>query len=290
MTSQIKPKVTINLVGGVGNQLFQISGVLHYAKKFDYQPVFSHIIQLPNYTGEPRYTYWDVFNKQNKLKIEDTTGEEYTNYKEEKFGYTALESKNKNTLLNGYYQSWKYVDPVKDEILGIINSSKLYNENVDRLYKNIVKKFNTEDLISIHVRRGDYLKYADVHTNLEINYYLNAINKISDEFSVVVFSNDIKWCADNLAIHITNPLYFVTYIENDVTGFAESEEIHSDILELLLMSRIKNNIIANSSFSWWGAYLNTHIDKTVIAPKKWFGKNGPKDWSDIYCKNWKIID
>jgi hypothetical protein len=286
-------KVTIDLVGGIGNQLFQISAVLNYAKKYNYQPVFTNILNLPNYTGEPRYTYWDIFNSQNMLHLteeENINKNQYTNYKEEQFNYTEFRNINKNTCLVGYYQSYKYIEPIKNKIFEIVNSSKLYNDNVDKLYNKIINKFNTNNLISIHIRRGDYLKYTDVHTNLEINYYLNAISKISDQFPVIVFSNDIKWCTNNLPIHISNPLYFVTYIENEVTEFQENQKIHSDILELLLMSRIKNNIIANSSFSWWGAYLNTHLDKTVIAPKKWFEKNGPKNWSDIYCKNWIILD
>lgn len=274
-----KPKVSIEICGGFGNQLFLIAAVLHYAKKFNYEPVFPDTKNLPKYTCEERHSYWEILNSSNKINFKNVNKNQFKIYKENEFNFNEFIDQRADTYLSGYYQSYKYVDYVKDDMIAMIYSSSNYNNKADQLYKNLTDKFKTDNLISIHIRRGDYLKHSDIHTNLSIEYYITAINKISSTCPVIVFSNDIEWCKNNLSKNITNPIYF---IENIIDEF-------NDYIELLLMSKIKYNIIANSSFSWWAAYLNNNKDKKIIAPAMWFEYNGPKNWQDLYYDNWSII-
>ena len=127
---------------------------------------------------------------------------------------------------------------------------------------------NKPDTCAIHVRRNDYLKLSEYHYNLETDYY----TKIMDMFPTlhyVCFSDDIKWCKENIPAQ-------------DFIG--SSWEI-----DFFLMSMMKHQIIANSSFSWWASWLNKNEDKMIFAPpkNKWFGKlKKHLIVDDLYCDNW----
>jgi hypothetical protein len=270
-----KRKVTAELKGGLGNQLFQIAAVLNYAKSFNFKPVFTNKKQLHERDGDVGgFTYWHIFNTTNLLNLEPINESDYRGFYEEQFNYTPLFKIKKNAMLKGYFQSPKYVTPVRKEMLDLLWSNEDVSQKVNTAYQSIKDKFSTENLISVHIRRGDYLNLSTYHNNLEIEYYVNAINQLPEPYPIIVFSNDQDWCKKELSQHIKNEMYFVAL---------------KDYEELLLMSKIKNNIIANSSFSWWSTYLNTHKDKVTIAPKIWFGPEGIKDWSDIYDTDWIIL-
>jgi hypothetical protein len=127
--------------------------------------------------------------------------------------------------------------------------------------------------VSLHIRRGDYVQEtatALYHGALPIEYYHSAITYLSEKigtFNLFVFSDDIAWAKENL--HLNVPMTFVSQPEIP------------DYEELLLMSLCKHNIIANSSFSWWGAWLNQNPDKIVIAPKRWLAKTGNDYYKEI---------
>ncbi len=157
-------------------------------------------------------------------------------------------------VINGFHQSEKYFIKYEKEIREFFKIPNEVKQFIDHKYKNL---FNGDKLTSIHVRRGDYLKLSHVHKVLPIEYYNEAINKldsITDKF--IVFSNDIEWCQ--------------TVFIGDKYIFIDNEK---DYIELYLMSLCNNHVIANSSFSWWGAWLNPDKNKTVIAPKDWFSHN-----------------
>ena len=126
-------------------------------------------------------------------------------------------------------------------------------------------------LVSVHVRRADYLNIPEHHTNLQVEYYERAMKNF-EGYSPVIFSDDIEWCKNNLNF---NNMVLV--------------EGNSDVEDLWLMSLCKNNIIVNSSFSWWGAYLNKNVDKVVIAPSKWFGDGVSLSTEDIVPEQWNKI-
>ena len=132
------------------------------------------------------------------------------------------------------------------------------------LYKNVV---------SLHVRRGDYLLLSNFHHNLESSYYKNAINQFPIDTKYLVFSDDINWCK--------------TIFDGDEYIFVENQ---SDIMDLYLMSLCKHNIIPNSTFSWWAAFLNKNNNKKIIVPSIWFGPNGPQNYYDMYESDWTKMD
>jgi hypothetical protein len=129
----------------------------------------------------------------------------------------------------------------------------------------------TKEYISIHVRRGDYLHQQYHHPICSAEYYSQAIDLINENIPIVIFSDDINWCKENIKADF--------YIENN-----------KNYEDLYLMTKAKHNIIANSSFSWWGAWLNKNPDKIVVAPGIWFGEGYLHlDLSDLIPEEWKVI-
>jgi hypothetical protein len=130
----------------------------------------------------------------------------------------------------------------------------------------------------MHIRRGDYVDLQNHHPLQPIEYYQKSVNIIGKNMHYLVFSNDIEWCKLNLtkdSLGVKN----IVYVEN-----------MKPYEDLLLMQQCNHNIIANSSFSWWGAWLNSNDNKKVIAPKLWFGP-AYKDFNspDNYCNEWIVI-
>ncbi|TAA39592.1 alpha-1,2-fucosyltransferase [Corallincola spongiicola] len=158
--------------------------------------------------------------------------------------------------LEGYWQNAKYFECIRTQLIQDFTIMKSLNDSVKKIKKDIENCSS----VSIHVRRGDYLNHPDVGV-LEIEYYQRAIEFVSEKVEnprYFVFSNDLEWCKENFRT-IKN----LTFVEDGSDEFDD----------LLLMSCCKNNIIANSSFSWWGAWLNINSDKIVVAPKQWMKVN-----------------
>ena len=129
-----------------------------------------------------------------------------------------------------------------------------------------------ENTLSVHIRRGDCFMNPDIHPIASEKYIERALKEVGEYSHVFVFSDDKEWVKENLKFDN------VTYVEDE------------DYKEMWLMSLCKNNIIVNSSFSWWGSFLNKNINKTVVAPSIWFGPRGPRNYSDIYEPYWKVIE
>ncbi len=251
-----------NLGGGgrLGNQLFGIAAVLGYAEKFNAMPVY------PNWDYEKYFKF-----SQPKLKTEITH-----HYHEPYFHFTEIESgilETSYTLnLHGYYQSEKYFENcipfVEDAFLPC---EKMFLKTHERL-------FHYPITCSIHVRRGDYVNNP-YYTQLDMDYYKRAIQHIQANTKTelfMIFSDDIAWCKE----------YFVMPDIN-----IEFSENNTDIEDLFLMSRCDHNIGANSSFSWWGYYLNSNINKIGVFPekKRWFGENTVLNVDDLYLKEWVLV-
>jgi hypothetical protein len=278
-----KEYVSCNICGGIGNQLFQIAITLNYAKKYNKTPIFKNITNLPNQHGFERKTQWStLFN--NKLKVLDEAEFNSINFNiyNEIINnvYIELPKINGNILFNGYFQAYQYISNtyIKKKMQELIYNNEDYMYAAYNKYNDIKKYFNDENddnYVSMHVRRGDYVYIQNFHNLLDINYYKEAYNIVSvnNKKNIVVFSDDIEWCKNN--IKINDKIYFV--------------DINNLCIELILMSFIKHNIIANSSFSWWASFISNYKDKIVVAPKKWFGTSGPIRWNDIYMPNWIVI-
>ncbi len=153
------------------------------------------------------------------------------------------------------------------------------------------KVYKSENTISIHIRRSDYLVLQHAHVLQPISYYKRALETLSTKlglsleelrikYELVIFSDDIGWCKEQ------------EIFNNYRCKFMEPLEENVDlnvIIDLYSMAECEHNIIANSSFSWWGSYLNRNKEKVIIAPKNWFASKGPKDWRDIYTSDMIII-
>lgn len=246
--------ISCRLQGGLGNQMFQISAAYALALRNNDAACFNLSVCNTPMQGNKSITYVNsIFSKicdSKNLNFEIL-------YNEPNFSFNEIKY-SPNMLLNGFFQSEKYFYDFKEEIKNLFN-----------LPTDIVKK-PIDKLTSIHVRRGDYLKLQDYHLVLPKEYYLEAMDKIKGNF--IFFSDDIEWVKENF--------------KGDNIFYSETGD---ELMDLTLMSLCDNNIIANSSFSWWGAYLNKNKNKKVIAPKNWFGPNGPTDINDIYPETWEKI-
>jgi len=203
----------------------------------------------------PNWKYEKFFNLHNCYSdnIQETK-----NYREPDFKYTKIKFPQTEDIINlqGYFQSEKYFKN---------------NEVAIRLAFSSTNPIPTQkNKTGIHVRRGDYLNLSEYHTNLSMSYYHQAM-KLARSEKYVIFSDDIEWCKKNFI--------------GDQFEFSEGSEID----DFNKMRSMGSNIIANSSFSWWAAYLNNNQDKKVIAPSNWFGPKLNHDTSDLIPNDWIII-
>ncbi len=178
-----------------------------------------------------------------------------------------------NSYLQGYWQSEKYFASIRNMLLAEFKFTAPLNEKNTALISSI----NTADAIALHVRRGDYVqdkKTADFHGTCSIDYYQRAIELLTKEIKKPVFflfSDDMTWVKNHLSIPFP-----VCYVDHNQGA--------NNFEDMRLMSLCKHQIVANSSFSWWAAWLNTYADKKVIAPVGWF--NDPSIESDIVPVSW----
>jgi len=250
------------LQGGCGNFCFQIAAAQALAWDLGVDAGFD--FGFANQVHNDIRSYQD--NILRGVKLINSCGG-LTKYHEPKFSYTPL-PKIDNQLLIGYFQSEKYFKRHRDKILQLFRSP---TPDVDITIAEWVDENNItiKDCCSIHVRRGDYLQLSQHHPPLTMDYYHNAMEHINAD-KYLIFTDDKPWCKTNF---IGDKFIIV--------------ENQPDYIDLLLMSLCGNNIIANSSFSWWGAWLNENVNKKVIAPKTWFGPAKAKfDTSDIVPNEW----
>lgn len=263
----MKEFITCDLLGpgdglfnyGLGNQMFQIATIYSHAKDNDF------IATFPQLT-DPKFGSYNqnVFSKVNTEPIYDDM---FKYYQDPKFTYTKLPVEG-NMKFRGYFQSEKYFRHNRDYILDLFKASDNITEYLNTKY-NVIGT----DTVAIHVRRGDYVHKQDDHPLCDVDYYLDGIFKIYDTTHIdkfLIFSDDIPYC--KTIFHGKDELVFV---ENE-----------KDYMDLYLMSMCKHHVIANSSFSWWGAWLGNDPEQIVVAPKKWFGKNKSISDIDIIPSNW----
>ena len=246
---------------GLGNQMFQIAAALSFSEENKIKAIFPDL-KLKKFGNYKE----NIFNKL------DTT-----NYKEDQilyeyyepgFDYSKIPSY-KNIRIHGYFQSEKYFKSNKELIVKTFEPNKDIKKYINQKYKNIL-----DNSVSCHVRIGDFKKLEDHHPLLiKTNYYKTALQKFENK-NILVFSDDIASCKKE------------EIFKKDNVYFIEGE---TDIVDLYLMSKCKDNIIANSTFSWWGAWLNNNEDKKVYAPLNWFGPSKKVEDKDILPSSWLKI-
>jgi hypothetical protein len=259
-----------NLKGGLGNMLFQIAATKSISidnnTKCSFPNLNSHLEYLnSDDTHNPNLKHSNEYLKLFKnLNTELPT--ENINTIEYPFEFINKEIGNENIFIDGFFQSEKYFKHNRKEILKLIDFSFISKNYINEKYNFIGNKKTT----SIHIRRGDYVNYPNIHPTQSLEYYKQSIDILKDKTDLfIVFSDDINWCKENLILEN------IVYIDDE-----------KDYIELYLMSLCDNNITANSSFSWWGGWLNENPNKIVIGPLKWFGNDIHHNKGDILPNNW----
>lgn len=276
-----------HLMGGLGNQLFQIFMVISTAIDFETQFFFPDKEQLCS----KRHTYWNSFLYrlnpflQTEAFIRNSVSlvirENKFEYEENDYNIKDLVRQN-NILFYGYFQSYKYFEKNYHTIYDLID--------IERQKSNLVNKIsiqNYDKIISMHFRLGDYTNLQDCHPVMTINYYSNCLKYLNDNINLREFKI-LYFCENNL-----NDLKYIAKIiqtlknEYPYLEFTRQPGLE-DYEEMLLMSLCKHNIIANSTFSWWGAYFNNREDKIVMYPNIWFGKalNNKNSTIDLIPPSW----
>lgn len=253
--------VSTHLQGGLGNYLFQIASAYAISKR-DNKELKIDISDIA-IIHSPLELYFDNILKNISFGVVNNF-EFIHQSNHTPISFMGIPSVKGNIKLDGYYQNEKYFKEYSREIL------KLYE--IDKTTENyLLDKYSTvafKNTCSIHVRRGNYVDRQNVHPLQSIDYYKQAISIIGEKTLFLIFSDDIEWCESNL-----------NFIENKI--FISG---NLDYQDLYLMSMCNHNIIANSSFSWWGAWLNNHNNKKVIFPSLWF--NNGINTSEIGGENW----
>lgn len=254
--------IITRLMGGLGNQMFQYAYARHLSIKLNI-PFFIETSFYDNQQGN------GVIREFELHKFANTTRNNYEQIDNQGLFLQINEGINVdivsniyNYILNGYWQSENYFK----------ESESLIKDDFAPTEKQLAKIIRPEldtNTISLHVRRTDFANTNGNHPIQEISYYKNAIAEIGDYDNLLIFSDDIEWCKENFTF--------------DNMIFVEGQD---DVEDLWLMSLCKNNIIANSSFSWWGAWLNNNPNKKVIAPNKWFCDENNINALEIIPKNW----
>jgi len=286
--------VTCRLMGGLGNQLFQIFTTIAYCIRYKRNFIFAFSEKLK--VGMVRHTYWESFllpllpftNKDKSGLITNKVLSSLPQYSEKNFQYHPIPewSTDFSFQLNGYFQSYLYFLQEQNLIYRMIRLSK-QKEDILKEYSFLFIPNKIQ--ISMHFRLGDYKYKQDYHPVLSFSYYFHALEYIHQYLHI-----------QNIGIRI---LYFCEKEDNpDVTEkinvlktsfpdfeFVKVDDDISDWKQLLLMSLCNYNIIANSTFSWWGAYLNENDNKIVFYPSKWFGPKLEHNTKDLFPVSWKSI-
>lgn len=261
-------------IGRLGNNMFQIAASIGYAKRFGYQ----WAADSGSGVGEPYSSIHRVF--PNLPKGEPYGGIRYhehpnafcrvhnQHYDQCHFNYHPIPDQGPNLSLTGFYQSWKYFENAQEEVKELFKLQH-YPE--------------MEGYVSIHVRRGDYVQHAGSFPPIDINYLSFALHGSLDTKQCMVFSDDIDWCKRYIPNHFSH----ITF---------EFSEGRSEAEDLARMASCSHHIIANSTYSWFGAYLGHNPDRKVISPSHkrphWFGNTAGvrQDCIDLIPEGWIEIE
>lgn len=266
--------LSFNNIGNLGrlsNQMFQYAALKGIAKKHDYEfciPPKEIFGVFDKNVKKDKSCIYDLFEleKNNTVQV---TGHRVVRENGFHFNEDLFENCEDNVDLLGYFQSEKYFKHIEEDIKQDFTFKKDIAEDCKSFYN---EHFVDCDVISLHVRRGDYLINPN-HPVQEIEYYEKALNEFDSNIPVLIFSDDPSWC--------------------------ESQELFADdrfsisqggdpIADLCIMTLCDYHIIANSSYSWWGAWLSD--SKKTVAPKNWFSGDCAKhDTKDLYCQNWIVL-
>ncbi len=267
----------VRILGGLGNQMFQYAFLVALREKFQ-QEILMDATLFGDYKLHQGFELTRIFNvtAREALPKEIKTVTRYTKsyFLHRVYKHLLPPAKNEyregdgivNNLFltdasdkyyEGFWQNYRYFDRYKDSIMREFT----LKEKLDSANADFIKEIDGTDAVSIHVRRGDYLTDPKFKGICELDYYVKAIDIMRHKMAsprFVVFSNDIEWCRENLLSYT-----------GEKTTFVDWNSGKDSYKDMIVMSHCRGNIISNSSFSWWAAYMNRSLNQVVIAPRKW---------------------
>lgn len=281
---KLSDEIIIEYEGGLGNQMFQYA----FAKCFMVRGKFVTGDTSTYYNiGRRKFALDKVFPRINIIQCSVIQKRNYIDYCEnieevsihtvDEYEADAKLLTKERGFFQGYWQSSKYAEQVRKEL----KSDFVFCKKCDIGLEKIRKQISSQNAVSVHIRRGDYLTQKSLHVFggiCTIEYYKKAIEKMRQQVSDLIFyffSDDIEWTRQNL--EYANSIYVEPQMFDD----------YEDWYDMYLMSLCKHNIIANSTFSWWGAWLNDNENKIVIAPYKWMNICAIRD---IYPTGWTKLN
>jgi len=278
----------IGTMGRLGNQMFQHAAVKGIARNrgFEYCiPPYQPDIQIDNYGLLEAFEMKNVDHVKFCYNLTPVQ-ERYFHFDEGIFNRCP-----DNSNVAGFFQSEKYFKHVEDEL----HQDYTFKEEWMTPCAEFMSQFDKQEVVFLHVRRGDpnltdkrgfkwaYVNLQDQHPVQSLDYYQTALEHFPKDMPVLVFSDSIEWCKEQ------------EFFKSDRFLFSEPEDKYDDgalvpCVDLCLMSLCSHAIIANSSMSWWGAWLQSNPNKKVVAPKMWFGPSYSfHNTQDLYCDNWIVI-
>lgn len=267
--------------GRLGNQMFQFASTVGIAAKAKCGVAFpKENTEIPSVEdfkdGVRREVYFDlpkyfpnvirVLAPIEQIQTHFVAQEPYFHFCPELFNVSN------HTDLNGYFQTEKYFEHCSD----LIRSFFQFDSEITKIAESSFPVFPMQlEFVSIHLRRGDYAGLQQFHPVMDADYYFDAMTQFMDgDYCFLIFSDDIEYAKE-----LFGEQENIVYIEGN-----------DPAVDMCMMSMCHHNVIANSSFSWWAAWLNTNPNKKVVTPKKWFGPayKGIHDTKDLYPQSWIV--
>ena len=306
--------ITTTIMGGLGNQLFQIFTTVATALRNKDTFFFMQYHELPGTPGYPRYTFWSsLFRGLRKYltpsnDVNDRMFQSLPRWDEIGFHYTPTPTETlkypKPLRLHGYFQSDRYFSDKYTEVCDIIQLREQQTW-VKQLYGNDYLSdgtgtgtgtgTNKRILVSLHFRIGDYVQISHIHPIAPIDYYYRAIQHMvtatgatgaTGAYTFLVFYES---CDKDIVSQTVSELkQRCAALSHDIEFHFVRDTI-ADWQQMLLMSVCDHNIIANSTFSWWGAYFNANPEKVVCYPSVWFGPGVSHDTRDMFPESWTKV-
>lgn len=292
--------IIIKISGGLGNQIFQysfgrsLSLKLNTDLKFDIQTnldiasftkrsvgLFNFDVNL-NLASAEEINQFKCFNNKYLSRTERKIIQKLPLLNKRYIvqdpynPYNTVDSFRDNCYYDGHWQSEKFFKSIES----VIRKDLEFNLKLDQVNSRLLEEIDASDSVSIHIRRGDYINIkanSKMFYTCPFEYYqkgVEILNSKSANQQYFVFSDEIDWAKKNFKG------YNFRFIESN---------IDLPVIDLFLMTKCKNNIIANSSFSWWGAWLNQNPNKIVIAPKNWYKGSLNRIINDLIPVEWKMI-
>ena len=256
-------------LGQLGNQMFQYAAAKGVASKLDVPFMIPNHRQVFDDGIGNRYTIllFDAFKLTSASLLGTLRTENYVQENGFTFNKDLFKiDKTENCSLYGFFQTEKYFKHIENQI----RKDFTFKDDIKNECDDLIKQFTNP--IALHIRRGDFVWNNKNHPPLSLDYYKSALELFESDREVIIFSDDTEWCKEQ------------ELFEDDRFAVAEGGD---QFYDLCLMSMCDDFIIANSTFSWWGAWLANR--GKVVAPKNWFGETLGHDTKDLYCKGWTVL-